>query len=105
MGLYQVNKPELAKYHERVMSIIKTLPQVTFEKVSRASNGRADALARVAKELSEPGLQDITIMVKNREPLTMKLQTQEGFQKLQHRVEEVSMTVGTEEDWREPLIM
>ena len=104
MGLYQVNKSELVKYHKRVMSVIKMLPQVTFEKVSRASNGRADALARVAKELSEPGQQDISIVVKNREPLTIESQTQEEVQESQQEIEVMSINVNTEEDWREPLI-
>ena len=42
---YQVRKPELMKYHDRVKEILKHLPSVTFGKVSRASNGKADALA------------------------------------------------------------
>lgn len=41
-------------------------PSITFEKVTRASNGKADALARVAKELAEPGKNDIHITVSNR---------------------------------------
>jgi hypothetical protein len=50
---------------------LKQIPHVTLENVSRAMNGRADALARVAKELSEPGENKLQITIRNRRPLSI----------------------------------
>ena len=69
LGEYRVLKPELIKYHGKALELMKEIPEVTYEKVSRASNGKADALARVAKELCEPEDTAIHITVKNRRPL------------------------------------
>lgn len=70
MGEYKMLKPELVKYHERVLELIDEIPEILFKKISRATNGKADALARVAKELSEPGNENLQITIKNRWPLS-----------------------------------
>ena len=65
-GEYKVLKPEQAKYHQKVLELADEFLSITFEKVSRASNGKADALARVAKELAGPDDEDVHITVKSR---------------------------------------
>jgi hypothetical protein len=44
---------------------------VSIEKVTRAVNGEADALAKLAKELGEPTEPEIHIIVRNRRPLSL----------------------------------
>lgn len=58
-------KQELVKYHPEVIQLVGKFPSIMFEKVERA-NRKADALARVAKELSEPNGDDVHIVVRNR---------------------------------------
>jgi ribonuclease HI len=99
-GEYQVRKPELMKYCNRAREIMKFLPSVTFARVSRALNGKADALARVAKELSEGGEGDITITIENRKPLASKKEEEETM--CPDSLE--ALTVDVNEDWREPFI-
>lgn len=69
VGEYKVLKPELVKYHQKAVELMKEIPEVTYEKISRAANGKADALARVAKELCEPDDTEVHITVRNRRPL------------------------------------
>jgi hypothetical protein len=46
--------PELIQYHQKAIELMKKIPYVSIEKVTRAINGEADALAKLAKELGEP---------------------------------------------------
>jgi hypothetical protein len=50
---------------------MKKIPYVSIEKVTRAINGEADALAKLAKELGEPTEPEIHIIVRNRMPLSL----------------------------------
>ena len=50
---------------------MEQIPEVMLEKVTRANNGRADALARVAKELGEINEQEVHVTVRNRRPLAL----------------------------------
>lgn len=97
-------KQELIKYHEEVTKLVARFPNIIFEKVSRASNGKADALARVAKELSEPGEEEVHIIVRNRRCLASCFSRPDHQGKLEgHKSIEV-LVVQTEDDWREPFL-
>ncbi|KAJ1700975.1 hypothetical protein LUZ63_000754 [Rhynchospora breviuscula] len=62
---YQIVKLELIKYHEKARELIAQFSQVMLEKVSRAMNGKADALAILAKELGDPDEKEIQVVVRN----------------------------------------
>jgi ribonuclease HI len=66
IGEYKVLKPELLQYHQRVMELMKKIPYMSIEKVTRVVNGKADALAKLAKELGEPTKPKNYITVRNR---------------------------------------
>jgi ribonuclease HI len=70
-GEYKVLKPELVQYHQKAMELMKKILYVSIEKVTRAVNGEADALAKLAKELGEPTEPEIHITVHNRRPLSL----------------------------------
>jgi ribonuclease HI len=48
-GEYKVLKPELIQYHKKAMDLMKKIMYVSIEKVTRAVNGEADVLAKLAK--------------------------------------------------------
>jgi ribonuclease HI len=68
---YKVLKPELIQYHQKIIELMKKILYVSIEKVTRAVNGEADALAKLAKELSEPTEPKIHITVRNKRPLSL----------------------------------
>jgi ribonuclease HI len=68
IGEYKVLKPELIQYHQKAMELMKKIMYVSIEKVMRAINGEADALAKLTKELGEPTEPEIHITVRNRRP-------------------------------------
>ena len=113
MGEYRVLKPELIKYHERALELMKGIPEIIYEKVSRATNGKADALARVAKELCEPEDTEVHITVRNRRPLfphfndeterSRRSQKCDASGSLGEPVAE-TMTAQSEVDWRQPFL-
>jgi ribonuclease HI len=70
-GEYKVLKSKLIQYHQKAMEQMKKIPYVSIEKVTRAVNGEADALAKLAKELGEPTEPEIHITVRNRRPLSL----------------------------------
>jgi ribonuclease HI len=70
-GEYKVLKPEVIQYHPKTMELIKKISYVSIEKVTRAVNGEADALAKLAKELGEPTEPKIHITIRNRRPLSL----------------------------------
>jgi ribonuclease HI len=49
IGEYKVLKPELIQYHQKAMELMKKISYVSIEKVTRAVNDEADALAKLAK--------------------------------------------------------
>jgi Reverse transcriptase-like len=107
MGEYKVLKPELIQYHQKAMELMKKIPYVSIEKVTRAVNGEADALAKLAKELGEPTEPEIHIIVRNRRPLSL-CQTMDdannkdiGPEKVE--CQEAMITEG-DDDWRQPFI-
>jgi hypothetical protein len=53
------------------MELMKKILYVSIEKVTRAVNGEADALAKLAKELGEPTELKIHITICNRRPLSL----------------------------------
>lgn len=53
-GVYQVKKPQLAKYLEHVCYLMSRLQEVTVEYVPRVQNQRADVLAKLAST-QKPG--------------------------------------------------
>jgi hypothetical protein len=53
------------------MELMKKISYVSIEKITRAVNGEADALAKLAKELGELTELEIYIIVCNRRPLSL----------------------------------
>jgi hypothetical protein len=53
------------------MELMKKIPYVSIEKVTRVVNGEADALTKLAKELGEPIEPEIHTIVRNRRPLSL----------------------------------
>ncbi|XP_078153726.1 uncharacterized protein LOC144548890, partial [Carex rostrata] len=109
LGDYKVLKPELMKYHNRVIELMQEIPDITYGKITRASNGKADALARIAKELCEPEDDEIHISIKNKRPLAPCLLNQDQKEVLPQgsgsndTLSEVAM-VSQEKDWRQPFV-
>jgi ribonuclease HI len=68
---YKVLKPELIQYHQKAMKLMKKISYVSIEKVTRAVNGEADALAKLAKEQGELTEPEIHITVRNRRLLSL----------------------------------
>jgi ribonuclease HI len=106
-GEYKVLKPELMQYHQRAMELMKRISYASIEKVTRAVNGEADALAKLAKELGEPTEPEIHIIVRNRRPLSLCWTTNNKENKdVEPREAEQRETIIIEEDgdWRHPFI-
>jgi Reverse transcriptase-like len=107
IGEYKVLKPELIQYHQKAMELIKKIPYVSIEKVTRAVNGEADALAKLAKELGEPTEPKIHITVRNRRPLSLCQITSDAGNEIAEpkKVEQQeSMITEEDDDWRQPFI-
>lgn len=106
VGRYKVNKAELVNYQRVAANLAAKFPSITFERVSRALNGRADALARVAKELAEPNEDNICIRVRNRTCLASCFPRKESTPLEESKCEDSSAEVSTVEDgdWRQPFI-
>ncbi|KAJ3688919.1 hypothetical protein LUZ61_018083 [Rhynchospora tenuis] len=117
-GIFEVKKPELVKYHERAQELMAKFTKITLEKVSRAYNGMADALARVATQLSKPDDEEIQIMIRNRRslaPYLMEIEREanahlyvdlEEWEEDQMRDPDEVMEVeaNNKEDWRKPFV-
>ena len=95
-GKYQTLKPELSRYCEKVLELAKQIPVIHFTKITRAMNSRADALARIAKELSEPNGSEIQVVIHGRRPLSNSIETQAEVYHITEAQED--------EDWRQPFI-
>ncbi|PKU59281.1 hypothetical protein MA16_Dca026644 [Dendrobium catenatum] len=52
LGVYKICKLELAHYHRRTLELLKQLPNVELARVPRGQNGKADCLAKLAKEMA-----------------------------------------------------
>ncbi|XP_020084900.1 uncharacterized protein LOC109707778 [Ananas comosus] len=98
-GEFKVHKPELVEYQTRVKYLMEKIPYVKIEKVSRAVNGKADALARLAKELADPTMDEVQITIRNRKILSPADLNPEKDTK-----EAEVATIDIEDDWREPFI-
>ncbi|XP_020705355.1 uncharacterized protein LOC110116200 [Dendrobium catenatum] len=68
-GIFKVLKLELLPYHDLAMELLCLFPEVTLVRVPRSENGRADALAKLAKELADPTGNPVSIVVKYRQAL------------------------------------
>jgi ribonuclease HI len=107
IGEYKVLKPELIQYHQKAMELMKKIMYVSIEKVMRAINGEADALAKLTKELGEPTEPEIHITVRNRRPLSLCQTTNDARNEdTEPRKMEQQEAMITEEDddWRQPFI-
>ena len=109
-GEFKVLKPELIRYHERTMELIDQIPEVILEKATRAENGRADALARVAKELGSLRESKVHITIRNRKPLSLSF-SKEDIPEAEKEIffveelsPEINLVAEDEEDWRTPFI-
>ncbi|XP_020081530.1 uncharacterized protein LOC109705200 [Ananas comosus] len=101
-GEYKVHKPELTKYQKRAQELMKEIPNVTLERVSRAVNGKADALARLAKELADPNLDEVHVTIKNRMILSpTDLDLKEESKEIQKAN---ALKIEVEDYWREPYL-
>ncbi|KAI0497192.1 hypothetical protein KFK09_020414 [Dendrobium nobile] len=72
-GVYKVLKPELIPYHNKAMELLRLIPEVTLAKVPRSENGKADALAKLAKELADPTRNPVSIIVQYRQALCLRI--------------------------------
>jgi Integrase zinc binding domain len=89
------------------MELMKKIPYVSIEKVTRAVNGEADALAKLAKELGEPTEPEIHITVYNRRPLSLCQTTDDARNEYvgPRKVEQQEAMITEEhDDWRQPFI-
>jgi ribonuclease HI len=107
IGEYKVLKPELIQYLQKAMELIKKIPYVSIEKVTRAVNGEADALAKLAKELGEPTELEIHITVRNRRPLSLCQITSDAGNEIaepKKAEQQEAMITKEDDDWRQPFI-
>jgi ribonuclease HI len=104
IGEYKVLKLKLIQYHQKIMELKKKISYVSIEKVTRAVNGEADALAKLAKELGESTKPEINITVRNRRPLSLcrtKDSTESNEEIEPKKVEQQgTMTIEEDDDWR-----
>jgi hypothetical protein len=80
---------------------------VSIKKVTRAVNGEADALAKLAKELGEPTEPEIHITVRNRRSLSLcQITSDAGNENTEpKKVEQLeAMITEKDDDWRQPFI-
>ncbi|PKU86474.1 RNA-directed DNA polymerase [Dendrobium catenatum] len=68
-GIFKVLKPELLPYHNKTMELLCLIPEVTLVRVPRSENGRADALAKFAKDLADPTGNPVSVVVQYRQAL------------------------------------
>jgi hypothetical protein len=54
-----------------VIELVKQIPEVIFNKITRAANGIEDALTNVAKELRELNEHEIHLTIRSRLPLSL----------------------------------
>ena len=52
------------------MELMKQIPDVKLERISRSVNGKADSLAKLAKELADPDQEEIQVTIRNRRVLS-----------------------------------
>jgi Integrase zinc binding domain len=89
------------------MELMKKIPYMSIEKVTRVVNGEADALAKLAKELGEPTELETHIVVRNRRSLSLCQTIDEAIDEdIGPRKVEYQEAMITEEDddWRQPFI-
>jgi ribonuclease HI len=106
-GEYKVLKPELIQYHQKAMELMKKIPYVSIENVTRAINSEADALAKLAKELGEPTEPKICITVRNRRSLSLcqTIDDARNEDAEPRKVEQREAMITEEDgDWRQPFI-
>jgi hypothetical protein len=89
------------------MELVKKISYVSIEKVTRAVNSEADALAKLAKELGEPTEPEIHITIRNRRPLSLCQITSdaenENVESREAKQQE-AMIIEEDDDWRQPFI-
>ncbi|XP_020688763.1 uncharacterized protein LOC110104128 [Dendrobium catenatum] len=95
--VYKVLKPELIPYHNKSMKLLSLIPEVTLAKVPRSKNGKADVLSKLAKELTDPTGNPVSIIVQYRQALC-PADLSSPNQTL------VVFAVDEESDWRNPFI-
>ncbi|PKU61689.1 hypothetical protein MA16_Dca027490 [Dendrobium catenatum] len=83
LGVYKITKFELACYHRRVLELMKQISVVKLTQVPRGQNGKADSLAKLAKEMANMDDEwPIIIMMHNRrilEPALLQFPQVEGI--------------------------
>ena len=60
---FKTYKQELLQYHQRVMKLMKQIPDVKLERVSRSVNGKANSLTKLAKELVDPNHEEVQVTI------------------------------------------
>jgi hypothetical protein len=84
---------------------VERFSHILFFRVPRSSNGEADALARIAKELAEPNGEEILIEVRKRRCLTSCLTIPNRGHSGENRRDEANVcAVQDKEDWRVPFL-
>ncbi|PKU62532.1 hypothetical protein MA16_Dca028525 [Dendrobium catenatum] len=97
IGDFKINKPELISYHEYALKLLRQIPEVTLTRITRSENGKADALAKLAKELANPHKDPILITIQNRHALTPAIIQDDEGKEMQE-----SLVISNENDWRDP---
>ena len=98
---FKTYKQELLQYHQRVMELMKQIPDDKLERISRSVNGKADSIAKLAKDLAHSDQEEIQVTIRNRRVLSSCFDD-EGLQN-KYLVREETLTM-SENDWREPFI-
>lgn len=81
LGIYKINKLELAYYQKRVLELMKQITNVTLTRISRGENGKADCLAKLAKEMAVMTDEYLMIFVHTRrvlQPTSLRSPLEEG---------------------------
>lgn len=82
------------------------MPKVQFHKINKSLNGKADALAKLAKELAEPNLSEIQVTIRNRRILTPVFPEEEFSQSplIKKAMVTEALLIEEDDDWRSHFI-
>ena len=103
-GSFKILKPSLIPYHQRVMALLEQIPDVILSRVPRSDNGRADALAKLAKEMAVPQDQTVTVTVQSRLVLSPASLEHSDVSLIVPEPGQATFSVDQGSDWRQPFI-
>ncbi|XP_020598499.1 uncharacterized protein LOC110038079 [Phalaenopsis equestris] len=101
LGTYRVLKPELLAYHEKAMTMLKLIPEVTLIRIPRSLT---DALAKLVKELSSPDGNPVTVVIRERRILSPTISSPSGDVPSDRGGVVLATSAGVSDDWRQDII-